>query len=145
MRKRPACSRSWRGSRRRLESELDAHEEEAAEEAENDYGEWYPDFEEVEALIEEAGTSQLVSGRHRHHCSATTTTVIAATSPHRALVTYPEFLYSLLPWAWRVSAGTPPVVSGVSLWRAASTRFGMVIAAITIAMTMTTAATMAVR
>ena len=39
-----------------LESALDAHEEEAAGEAEDGYGEWYPDFEEVEALIEEAGT-----------------------------------------------------------------------------------------
>jgi hypothetical protein len=39
-----------------LESALDAHEGEAAGEAEDDYGEWYPDFEEVEALIEEAGT-----------------------------------------------------------------------------------------
>jgi uncharacterized Zn finger protein len=42
--------------RAELESALDAHEEEAAGEAEDDYGEWYPDFEEVEALIEEAGT-----------------------------------------------------------------------------------------
>jgi hypothetical protein len=41
--------------RTELESELDAHEDEAAGEAENDYGEWYPDFEGVEALIEEAG------------------------------------------------------------------------------------------
>jgi hypothetical protein len=39
-----------------LESALDAHEDEAAGEAEDDYGEWYPDFEDVEALIEEAGT-----------------------------------------------------------------------------------------
>lgn len=42
--------------RAELESVLDAHEEEAAGEAEDSYGEWYPDFEEVEALIEEAGT-----------------------------------------------------------------------------------------
>jgi uncharacterized Zn finger protein len=42
--------------RAELESALDAHEEEAAGEAEDDYGEWYPDFEEVEALIEDAGT-----------------------------------------------------------------------------------------
>lgn len=42
--------------RAELESALDAHEGEAAGEAEDDYGEWYPDFEEVEALIEETGT-----------------------------------------------------------------------------------------
>jgi len=42
--------------RAELESALNAHEEEAAREAEDGYGEWYPDFEEVEALIEEAGT-----------------------------------------------------------------------------------------
>jgi uncharacterized protein YukE len=42
--------------RAELESALDAHEGEAAREAEDDYGEWYPDFEGVEALIEEAGT-----------------------------------------------------------------------------------------
>lgn len=42
--------------RAELESALDAHEDEAAGEAEHDYGEWYPDFEGVEALIEEAGT-----------------------------------------------------------------------------------------
>ena len=42
--------------RAELESALDAHEGEAAREAEDDYGEWYSDFEEVEALIEEAGT-----------------------------------------------------------------------------------------
>jgi hypothetical protein len=37
--------------RAELESALDAHEEEAKD----GYGEWYPDFEGVEALIEEAG------------------------------------------------------------------------------------------
>jgi uncharacterized Zn finger protein len=42
--------------RAELEAELDAHEEAAAREAEDGYGEWYPDFEEAEALIEEAGT-----------------------------------------------------------------------------------------
>lgn len=42
--------------RAELESAFDVHEAEAAAEAEDDYGEWYPDFEEVEALIEEAGT-----------------------------------------------------------------------------------------
>jgi hypothetical protein len=42
--------------RAELESALDAHEGQAAREAEYDYGEWYPDFEDVEALIEEAGT-----------------------------------------------------------------------------------------
>ena len=42
--------------RAELESALDAHEGEAAREAEHGYGEWYPDFEGVEALIEEAGT-----------------------------------------------------------------------------------------
>lgn len=42
--------------RAELESALDAHEGEAAREAKDDYGEWYPDFEGVEALIEEAGT-----------------------------------------------------------------------------------------
>jgi SWIM zinc finger len=42
--------------RAELESALDAHEEEAAGETEDGYGEWYPDFEGVEALIEEAGT-----------------------------------------------------------------------------------------
>ncbi|MGH3281111.1 MAG: hypothetical protein ACRDNW_18520 [Trebonia sp.] len=41
--------------RAELESALDAHEGEAAGEAQDDYGEWYPDFEGVEALIEEAG------------------------------------------------------------------------------------------
>src|SRR6266702_311617 len=42
--------------RAELESALDAHEDDAAGEAEDGYGEWYPDFEGVEALIEEAGT-----------------------------------------------------------------------------------------
>src|SRR5205823_3358527 len=42
--------------RAELESALDAHEGDAAGEAEDGYGEWYPDFEGVEALIEEAGT-----------------------------------------------------------------------------------------
>jgi hypothetical protein len=42
--------------RAELESELDAHENDAAAEAEDGFGEWYPDFEGVEALIEEAGT-----------------------------------------------------------------------------------------
>jgi uncharacterized Zn finger protein len=42
--------------RAELESALDAQEDDAAGEAEDGYGEWYPDFEEVEALIEEAGT-----------------------------------------------------------------------------------------
>lgn len=42
--------------RAELESALDAHQGEAAGEAEDGYGEWYPDFEEVEALIEDAGT-----------------------------------------------------------------------------------------
>jgi uncharacterized Zn finger protein len=42
--------------RAELESELDAHEDGAAAEAEDGFGEWYPDFEGVEALIEEAGT-----------------------------------------------------------------------------------------
>jgi len=39
-----------------LESALGSHEDDAAEEAERDYGEWYPDFEGAETLIEEAGT-----------------------------------------------------------------------------------------
>jgi len=34
---------------------LNAHEEEAAREAEDGYGEWYPDFEEVEALSRRSG------------------------------------------------------------------------------------------
>lgn len=42
--------------RAELESVLDAHEADAAAEAEDGFGEWYPDFEGVEALIEEAGT-----------------------------------------------------------------------------------------
>ena len=42
--------------RAELESALDAHEDDAAGEAEDGYGEWYPDFEGVEALIAEAGT-----------------------------------------------------------------------------------------
>jgi uncharacterized Zn finger protein len=42
--------------RAELESALDAHEDDAAREAEDGYGEWYPDFEGIEALIEEAGT-----------------------------------------------------------------------------------------
>ncbi len=42
--------------RAELESALDAHEDDAAGEAEDGYGEWFPDFEGVEALIEEAGT-----------------------------------------------------------------------------------------
>jgi uncharacterized Zn finger protein len=42
--------------RAELESALDAHEDDAAGEAEDGYGEWYPDFEGIEALIEEAGT-----------------------------------------------------------------------------------------
>jgi hypothetical protein len=52
----PARAAPWPWKSAELESALDAHEGEAAAEAEDGYGEWYPDFEEVEALIEEAGT-----------------------------------------------------------------------------------------
>jgi uncharacterized Zn finger protein len=41
--------------RAELESALDAHEEEASEEADDDYGEWYPDFEGVEACSRRLG------------------------------------------------------------------------------------------
>lgn len=52
----PEVPRAVAELRAELESALDAHEDHAAGEAEDDYGEWYPDFEGVEALIEEAGT-----------------------------------------------------------------------------------------